>query len=122
MKKNGEELKNLDTGVSLFKQSLPAVSANYYLGCWGIKQALDEGADIVICPRVTDAALVMGPAAWKFNWSRDDYDKLAGSLAAGHIIECGAQATGGNYSFFKEVPSFQNVGFPIAEIEESGNL
>ena len=122
LKKNGEELKNLDTGVSLFKQSLPAVSANYYLGCWGIKQALDEGADIVICPRVTDAALVMGPAAWKFNWSRDDYDELAGSLAAGHIIECGAQATGGNYSFFKEVPSFQNVGFPIAEIEESGNF
>ena len=122
LKKNGEELKNLDTEVSLFKQSLPAVSANYYLGCWGIKQALDEGADIVICPRVTDAALVMGPAAWKFNWSRDDYDKLAGSLAAGHIIECGAQATGGNYSFFKEVPSFQNVGFPIAEIEETGNF
>ena len=122
LKKNGEELKNLDTGASLFKQSLPAVSANYYLGCWGIKKALDEGADIVICPRVTDAALVMGPAAWKFNWSRDDYDKLAGSLAAGHIIECGAQATGGNYSFFKEVPSFQNVGFPIAEIEESGNF
>ena len=122
LKKNGEELKNLDTGASLFKQHLPAVSANYYLGCWGIKQALDEGADIVICPRVTDAALVMGPAAWKFNWSRDDYDKLAGSLAAGHIIECGAQATGGNYSFFKEVPSFQNVGFPIAEIEESGNF
>ena len=122
LKKNGEELKNLDTGVSLFKQSLSAVSANYYLGCWGIKKALDEGADIVICPRVTDAALVMGPAAWKFNWSRDDYDELAGSLAAGHIIECGAQATGGNYSFFKEVPSFQNVGFPIAEIEESGNF
>ena len=122
LKKNGEELKNLDTGASLFKQNLPAVSANYYLGCWGIKQALDEGADIVICPRVTDAALVMGPAAWKFNWSRDDYDKLAGSLAAGHIIECGDQATGGNYSFFKEVPSFQNVGFPIAEIEESGNF
>ncbi len=122
LKKNGEELKNLDTGASLFNQNLPAVSANYYLGCWGIKKALDEGADIVICPRVTDAALVMGPAAWKFNWSRDDYDKLAGSLAAGHIIECGAQATGGNYSFFKEVPSFQNVGFPIAEIEESGNF
>ena len=122
LKKNGEELKNLDTGTSLFKQHLPAVSANYYLGCWGIKKALDEGADIVICPRVTDAALVMGPAAWKFNWARDDYDKLAGSLAAGHIIECGAQATGGNYSFFKEVPSFQNVGFPIAEIEESGNF
>lgn len=122
LKKNGEELKNLDTGASLFNQNLPTVSANYYLGCWGIKKALDEGADIVICPRVTDAALVMGPAAWKFNWSRDDYDKLAGSLAAGHIIECGAQATGGNYSFFKEVPSFQNVGFPIAEIEESGNF
>ena len=66
-------------------------------------------ADIVVCPRVTDAAVVIGPAAWKFGWQRENYDELAGALAAGHIIECGCQATGGNYSFFKEVPSFDNV-------------
>ncbi|MFT5562973.1 MAG: hypothetical protein ACI9Z9_002858, partial [Litorivivens sp.] len=82
----------------------------------------DMGADVVICPRVTDAAVVIGPAAWKFNWQRQDYDALAGALAAGHIIECGAQATGGNYSFFQEVPSFHNMGYPIAEIEANGHF
>ena len=74
-----------------------------------VKKALDE-VNVVICPRVTDAAVVMGPAAWKFNWQPDQYNQLAGALAAGHIIECGAQATGGNYSFFEEVPSFRNIG------------
>ena len=71
---------------------------------------------------MTDAAVVIGPAAWKYNWSRDNYDALAGALAAGHIIECGAQATGGNYSFFQEVPSFFNIGYPIAEIYEDGSF
>jgi hypothetical protein len=64
----------------------------------------------------------MGAAAWKFNWQRDDYDALAGSLAAGHIIECGAQATGGNYSFFEEVPTFKDIGYPIAQIEKDGSF
>ena len=98
------------------------LTSNAYLGAWGIKEALDHGADIVVCPRVTDAAVVIGPAAWKFNWERDNFDALAGALAAGHIIECGCQATGGNYSFFKEVPSFDNVGYPIAEIFEDGSF
>ena len=92
------------------------------MGAWGIKEALDNGADVVVCPRVTDAAVVIGPAAWKFNWSRDQYDELAGALAAGHIIECGAQATGGNYSFFQEVPTFDNIGYPIAEIYKDGSF
>ena len=86
------------------------------------QEALDRGADIVICPRVTDAAVVIGPAAWKFNWQRSDFDALAGALTAGHIIECGCQACGGNYSFFQEVPSFRNVGYPIAEIEADGSF
>ena len=86
------------------------------------KEALDNGADIVVCPRVTDAAVVIGPAAWKFNWDRNNYDALAGALAAGHIIECGCQATGGNYAFFKEVSSFDNIGYPIAEILEDGSF
>ena len=60
--------------------------------------------------------------AWRFNWERNDFDKLAGALAAGHIIECGCQATGGNYAFFEEVPSFENVGFPIAEIQSDGSF
>ncbi|MFT6432305.1 MAG: hypothetical protein ACJAVI_000340 [Candidatus Azotimanducaceae bacterium] len=118
----GEQFENIDTQQVLADADKPPVTANVYLGAWGIKTALDMGADVVICPRVTDAAVVIGPAAWKFNWQRQDYDALAGALAAGHIIECGAQATGGNYSFFQEVPSFHNMGYPIAEIEANGHF
>ena len=118
----GETLENIDRKIPLAQSDCKVLTANTYLGSWGIKKALDMGADIVICPRVTDASVTMGPAAWKFNWQRDDYDALAGSLAAGHIIECGAQATGGNYSFFEEVPTFKNLGYPIAEIEEDGSF
>ncbi len=118
----GEVFKNIDKNIPLAESGYQTLTANAYLGAWGIKEALDKGADIVVCPRVTDAAVVIGPAAWKFNWQRTDYDALAGALAAGHIIECGCQATGGNYSFFKEVPSFDNVGYPIAEIENDGSF
>ena len=118
----GELLKNIDKKNDLFSYEKKPLTANAYLGAWGIKEALDEGADVVICPRVTDAAVVIGPAAWKFNWARNDFDKLAGALAAGHIIECGAQATGGNYAFFKEVPTFKDIGYPIAEINEDGSF
>lgn len=116
----GESFTNLDTGVALADSDQTPVTANVYFGAWAIKEALDKGADIVIAPRVTDAAVVIGPAAWKFNWQRDDYDALAGALAAGHIIECGAQCCGGNYAFFEEVPSYRDVGYPIAEIEADG--
>ncbi|MDP6377372.1 MAG: DUF1446 domain-containing protein [Pseudomonadales bacterium] len=122
LQSQGEAFTNLDTGVDLSDSDQKALTANIYFGGWGIKEALDQGADIVICPRVTDAAVVIGPAAWKFNWSRNDYDALAGALAAGHIIECGAQCTGGNYAFFEEVPSFRDVGYPIAEIEADGSF
>ncbi|MDC0873965.1 DUF1446 domain-containing protein, partial [Gammaproteobacteria bacterium] len=118
----GELFNNMDKNIPLVDSGCQTLTANAYLGAWGIKEALDQGADIVVCPRVTDAAVVIGPAAWKFGWERTDYDALAGALAAGHIIECGCQATGGNYSFFKEVPSFDNVGYPIAEIEEDGSF
>ena len=122
LQSDGESFTNLDTQQHLKDSDQKALTANAYLGGWGIKEALDQGADIVICPRVTDAAVVIGPAAWKFNWQRNDYDALAGALAAGHIIECGAQCCGGNYAFFEEVPSFRNVGYPIAEIEANGNF
>lgn len=110
---------NLDTGALLAGSGVEPVTANVYLGGWGIKTALEQGADVVITGRVTDAAVVVGPAAWHFDWQRDDWDALAGAVVAGHIIECGAQTTGGNYSFFGDdlgVP-----GFPIAEIEADGS-
>ena len=118
----GEKFMNIDKNISLKDSGYSPLTSNIYLGAWGIKEALDHDADIVVCPRVTDAAVVIGPAAWRFNWKRNDYDALAGALAAGHIIECGCQATGGNYSFFKEVPSFDNVGYPIAEIFKDGSF
>lgn len=121
LQEQGEKFNNIDRKTSLKDSGYKTLTANTYLGAWGIKEALDQNADIVICPRVTDASVVMGPAAWKFNWQRDDYDQLAGALAAGHIIECGAQATGGNYAFFQEVKSFKNIGYPIAEIHEDGS-
>ena len=119
---DGEAFQNMDKKIPLSDSGYTTLTANAYLGAWGIKEALDNGADIVVCPRVTDAAVVIGPAAWKFNWERNNYDALAGALAAGHIIECGCQATGGNYAFFKEVPSFDNLGYPIAEILEDGSF
>ena len=118
----GQAFTNLDRDVALVDSPNEVVTANVYLGAWGIKEALDQGADIVVCPRVTDAAVVIGPAAWKFNWARSDYDALAGALAAGHIIECGAQCCGGNYSCFEEVPSFRNADYPVAEIETDGSF
>ncbi|MFL2734785.1 MAG: acyclic terpene utilization AtuA family protein [Gammaproteobacteria bacterium] len=119
---SGEEFVNIDKNTSLKNSGYTPLTSNVYLGAWGIKEALDNGADIVVCPRVTDAAVVIGPAAWKYNWDRNNYDALAGALAAGHIIECGCQATGGNYAFFKEVLDFDNVGYPIAEIYEDGSF
>ncbi len=118
----GESFTNLDRGIPLAGSGNDILTANAYFGAWGIREALDQGADIVICPRVTDAAVVIGPAAWKFGWARNDFDALAGALTAGHIIECGCQTCGGNYSFFQEVPSFHNVGYPIAEIEADGSF
>ncbi|UBV14422.1 acyclic terpene utilization AtuA family protein [Mycolicibacterium fortuitum] len=97
------------------------LAANAYLGAWGIVECLNSGADIVVTGRVTDASVIVGPAAAHFGWSRTDYDALAGAVAAGHVIECGTQATGGNYSFFGEIPDLARPGFPIAEIAADGS-
>lgn len=97
-----------------------SLTANAYLGGWGIAEALKGGADVVVTGRVTDAALVVGPAAARFGWARDAFDALAGAVAAGHVIECGAQATGGNYSFFTE-HDMRRPGFPIAEVYADGS-
>lgn len=95
------------------------LSANAYLGAWGIVECLNAGADVVVTGRVTDASVIVGPAAAHFGWSPTDYDALAGAVAAGHIIECGTQATGGNYAFFP--PDLDHPGFPIAEISADGS-
>ncbi|HEX3713869.1 MAG TPA: acyclic terpene utilization AtuA family protein [Trebonia sp.] len=117
----GHQLRNLDTGQSLAAAGDKPVTANAYLGGWGITAALDAGADIVICPRVTDASLVTGPAAWWHGWRREDFDQLAGAVAAGHVIECGPQATGGNYSYLHEITDRRYPGFPVAEVAHDGS-
>ncbi|MGP0107446.1 MAG: acyclic terpene utilization AtuA family protein [Acidimicrobiales bacterium] len=116
----GVELAQFESGEPIGDTSR-FITANAYLGCWGIVDALDRGADIVITGRVTDAAVVCGPAAWHHGWARDNWDALAGAVVAGHVVECGAQATGGNYSFFTEVPGMPRVGFPWAEIAADGS-
>ena len=97
------------------------LTANAYFGCWGIVDALGRGADIVITGRVTDAAVTCGPAAWHHGWARDDWNALAGGVVAGHVIECSAQTTGGNYSFFTEVQGMERLGFPWAEVAADGS-
>ncbi|MFF5991695.1 acyclic terpene utilization AtuA family protein [Prauserella flavalba] len=117
----GHRLENLDTGQPLSSWHAEPVAANAYLGGWGIAAALAEGADIVVCGRVTDASLTVGPAAWWHGWSRDDWDALAGAVTAGHVIECGAHATGGNFSGYTTIPGLLAPGFPIAEIAADGS-
>ncbi|HZT64640.1 MAG TPA: acyclic terpene utilization AtuA family protein [Acidimicrobiales bacterium] len=117
----GHDLAHMETGRPLAEAPAKPVTANAYLGAWGIVEALSGGADVVVCPRVTDASLVVGPAAWNFGWARQDWDALAGAVVAGHILECGAQTTGGNYAFFSEVPGLTRPGFPIAEMHPDGS-
>ena len=117
---------HLDTKAPLAGIRDQLVTANAYLGAWGIVDALQRGADIVITGRVTDAAVVVGPAAWHFGWKRTDWDALAGAVVAGHLIECGPQVTGGNYAFFEEVRSrtardadrlYEEVQLPVVRKE-----
>lgn len=122
LRASGEPLTHMDRGTPLATLNAPILSANAYLGAWGIVRALEEGADVVICPRVTDAALTLGPAAWKFGWARDDWDELAAGVVAGHIIECGPQCTGGNYPFFRNIQGLERPGFPLVEVRRDGSF
>jgi len=113
-------LDHLDTGEPLAQRT--PLTANAYLGGWGIAAALQAGAQVVITGRVTDASLVVGPAAAHFGWGRTDWDRLAGAVVVGHLLECGAQVTGGNYAFWREeVARPVHPGFPVAEIEADGS-
>jgi hypothetical protein len=117
----GIDLAHLDTGQPLAAAGVRPITANAYLGGWGIAEALAADADVVVCPRVTDASLAVGPAAWWHGWSRTDWDALAGAVVAGHVIECGPQATGGNYAFLDEITDRRYPGFPLAEIAADGS-
>ena len=117
----GVEMRNLDTGASLAEHMDDVATANAYLGGFGIARALEDGADVVITGRVTDASLVVGPAAWWHGWGPEDLDALGGAVVAGHVIECGAQATGGNYPFLEELTKGY-PGFPICEVARNGSF
>ncbi len=117
----GHSLPRLTSGEPLSSWPHQPLTANAYLGGFGIACALDNGADIVITGRVADASVVVGPAAWWWSWTPNDYDALAGAVAAGHVIECGPQATGGNFSGFRTVADLVQPGFPIAEIDADGS-
>ena len=98
------------------------VSANAYLGARPIVEALRQGASVVITGRVADASLTLAPAVHEFGWAWDDWDRLAAGTVAGHLIECGAQATGGLWCNWQEAADLANVGYPIAEIEADGTF
>ncbi len=120
LRAQGEEFVNLDTGERL-PADAAVVTANAYLRARPIADALAAGAQVVVTGRVTDAALVVGPALHAFEWSDGDLDAIAGAVVAGHVIECGAQCCGGNYAFFEEVPDRERIGFPLAELHADGS-
>ena len=114
-----QEVKEMEKNSFLPDSCL---SINAYLGASGIVKALDEGADIVITGRVVDSALALGPLMHEYNWKNSDYDLLSAGSLAGHIIECGAQCTGGNYTDWREVKGFENIGFPFVDVFSNGDF
>jgi hypothetical protein len=118
----GEKLSNLDDGSDIATIRDKISSANVYIGARSIVDALKEGADIVITGRATDPALVVAPLVYEFGWSMEDYDKLASATVMGHIMECGAQCTGGNFVGWKDVKDWARIGFPVIEASQDGSF
>lgn len=118
----GEELRNLDDGRPLTEIADRISSANVYIGAPAVAQCLAEGADIVIGGRITDPALVAGPLMHEFGWGTDAYDQLAAATVAGHIVECGAQCTGGNFTAWREVEDYVRIGYPVIEAHPDGTF
>jgi hypothetical protein len=118
----GESFANMDTGEPLAAHRAAVSSANVYLGAFPIAEALDRGAQIVITGRGTDPGLVLGPLIHEFGWKPEDYHRLAAGTIAGHIVECGAQCTGGNYTDWRRIPNLAMVGYPIVEARADGEF
>ena len=118
----GHPLKNMDTGEPLAAHADKVMSLNAYLGAVPVLEALRQGAHIVLCGRITDTAMALAPMLHEFGWGLEDWDRIATGTIAGHIIECGAQCTGGNFSRWWEVPDLWNVGYPIVEAREDATF
>jgi hypothetical protein len=119
---SGEKLANMDSGEPLSTVRDRVTSANVYMSAFPIAEALDQGAQIVITGRGTDPGLVLGPLVHEFGWKKTDYDLLAAGTVAGHIVECGAQCTGGNFTDWRKVPDLARVGYPIVEARADGTF
>ena len=117
-----DTFENIDTNESFHLISSKVTSANVYIDSFCVKDALSLGADIVLCGRVTDPGLTLGPMLHEFNWQKNDFNKLASGTLAGHIIECGAQCTGGNFSGWENVDNYDNIGYPIVNMHSSGDF
>ena len=119
----GYEMRDMDTGEPLARIRKRILSANAYIGAFPLAEALDTGADVVIAGRSTDTALTLAPMVQRFGWNADDFDKLAAGTIAGHIVECGAQSTGGNCQVdWQTIPHMANIGYPIVEAEPDGRF
>lgn len=119
----GCELNNMETGESIVKHKDELLSANVYFGAFPIVEALQGGADVVITGRTTDTGLTLAPMIYEFGWKQEDYDLMSAGTVAGHILECGAQSSGGNLlADWESVPNFADIGFPIVEAEPSGDF
>ncbi len=120
--KEGHTLNNMDNGKSIAEVKDELLSANVYFGCWPIVEALRTDADVIITGRVTDTGLTLAPMIHEFGWEADDFDKMAVGTIAGHIIECGAQVSGGNFTDWEKVDDFTEIGFPIIEAYPNGDF
>ena len=122
LRNNGVSFDNMDTGQKFEDISNKIYSANVYIDSFCIADALDRGARIVLAGRVSDPGLALGPCIHEYNWSKNEYNKIASGTLAGHITECGAQCSGGNYTNWKDVPNIANIGYPIIEMSNSGDF
>ncbi len=118
----GERFANMETGEDFYEIRSHITSANIYLGAEPVVKALDAGCHIVVTGRVTDTGITLAPMIHEFGWAMDDWDKMAAGIVAGHLIECGCQASGGNISDWHDVTTFDNIGYPIIEMEPSGEF
>ncbi len=118
----GEKFTNMETGEDFTDVRRKVTSANVYLGAEPVVAALDAGCQIIVTGRVTDTGLTLAPMIHEFGWAMDDWDKMAAGIVAGHVIECGAQASGGNITDWEQVPHFHNMGYPIIEMHNTGDF